>query len=215
MEDGRAIVQEVRTLVSEMTQMRNALSECRSFVFEEKRRKHGEVRFPDRSFEKRRTQHEYDALKGIGRKLMELAGVLDEEDVLPVRYLREALQLVEERLLTVVVGEEESWKTAKFVADEAPGCWLKDYESAVKEARRKALNAKAKDKKRKATYAFLKEDARPFRKPPAAGWEARPAGSGGPPRVACYNCGGRHFARDCPQRGSRGPPPQSPSGSAQ
>jgi hypothetical protein len=181
--------------------------------------------WPELDFDRPRDQHEWDALREIAADLTPLRsanlaaiGVAKVQD-----KIKAALEKVEKRAAMIYVGSHEGWATAAHIDDTA-GTFLEEFKPQIKEARlkRKAEEkgkgwffqaGKGKGKKRKWDYSqssrshdqdsrssYQERDSSRDRGGSSQSSSSRPDQPYKKKAVACFNCGGPHYADKCPKR---------------
>jgi hypothetical protein len=157
-------------------------------------------RYPDMDLKEVRAQHEYDALRDVGRMLFCSLNNPDDGYALAV----EALQLLEKRLSVVVVGATESWQVAGALYASPDGSFMEDHQQNIKRARESAAASITIAKKTRFEQRQAPGQQLPQRQELATTTTRRwgPSGSamGGTFRQQCFGCGAYgHFKKDCPK----------------
>lgn len=162
-----------------------------------------EERWPERKFKKPKLQHEYDALKSMGRSLYHLSHANTRLEM--NEWIKKLKDQLEERGQVVVTAEEEGWAVASQLHEDV-GSFLEDRKDFLKEARKKAKKSK--------TSKFFPSSPSPYlqrtwgKSNPSADNTQSPyprTGKPGfsnqqaPPHITCWKCKGNHYKSNCPQ----------------
>jgi hypothetical protein len=163
--------------------------------------------FPGKEFKKPKLQHQYDAIRDIGRSLYLAENAPTPEDTRIA--LRDAKKLVVARAAALVTAGTLGWEVARHVEPDQTD-FMQDAKPLIKEARAKAKKGD------------IRSDSVSFRRPPHnnrfflgessaatrtnftpyrnnTGTTTRvgtPSKQRGRPK--CWTCGGDHLKRDCP-----------------
>jgi hypothetical protein len=174
--------------------------------------------FPDLELKKLKLQHEYNALRDIGRAFMEYEEA--ETEVERVELASRVKRLLTARAATIVTADKEGWSVAQFVEPESKS-FLQDTKALVKEARSKFKKGDQSYRRRNGSGG-TRSNTRVngnitttsansngfFRNSTPAGSRSTtrtgtPSGfkpPGAKKTIQCYTCRGPHLQRDCPQR---------------
>lgn len=217
-----AILQEIRSFVRAEMELRDVrlqdmaqdvegrARETRKSVEELKVEREAERRWPVRSLNEPRNQHEYDALVKFGRFTER---VLAAPDLQTVRHEADEMQkAIMLRCMQVTVGDSEGWRVAEHIHP-AKAAYEEQFAPELEAARKKA------EKSRPASDRATELGRKRFRADPAAPAPAtrrpfpakRAAWPTAPPRGGCFVCGGPHFARECPNNSQKNNPGSSSS----
>ncbi len=165
-----------------------------------------------RKFNSARSQHEYRFLAGLVKSIAEV----DRSDVNGLEMLFVSLvKKIERRGAMLIIGDQESWETAQFL-DHSSEDLLDEFKDELKAAREKSKSShsgqffrfggagRAKDKgkyqwKRPSETGSWKNygEERKAQLPDQHGATSQQAGGR---KLACYVCGGEHFASKCQRR---------------
>jgi len=184
--------------------------------------------WPELDFDRPRDQHEWDALREIAADLTPLSKTTNLATIGATKVqekIKAALEKVEKRAAMIYVGSHEGWATAAHIDDTA-GTFLEDFKPQIKEARlkRKAEErgkgwffrpGKGKGKRKKWDYGqssrssyHIQDTGTGYQERDSSrdrgGSSQSPSNRHGQPykkkAVACFNCGGPHYADKCPKR---------------
>lgn len=172
-----------------------ARNELRRFMIKDEANKY----FPDLEFKKPKLQHDYDALKDVGRILMSCKGAESEAERL--KLTDKALELVTKRAAMCLTADTEGWEIAQLIRPETEN-FIETAKPWIKEARQRCKKGEKVYKRRynNAENKFFRGGyGRKNRYNTRQKFgESTNIQASKNQTIKCYSCGGPHRQKDCP-----------------